>query len=402
MSGRSSTADTRFRMKIICFNFSISHVPGKELATADTLSRAAVSQPCERDDDFVTEVTNYVNCVIANGNATENRLKEIAKLQAEDNTCRRLIAMCTSEWPPVKNSVIPECQPFWPHRYHLTLSEQGLLLFDHRLVIPKGLRIDMLDRIHCGHQGIVRCKDCARESIWWPGRNREIEQMVENCFRCASLRQIRHEPMLPAELPAYPWQVVGTDILSFRDKDYLVVVDYYSRYIEVSLLPDKTTRTVINLMKSMFSRHGIPETVRCDNEPCYSAFEFSEFAKAYQFQLITSSPKYAQSNGEAKRPVATVRKMIEKCDDLLSCVTRIQDNSVGFRLLIGRAFIREEIEDERVYITITNAPKESESRCFPPARCCREKTPIYSIQSSTRHSLPPNIGNGTKSVGSGS
>uniref|UniRef100_A0A5S6QT17 RNA-directed DNA polymerase n=1 Tax=Trichuris muris TaxID=70415 RepID=A0A5S6QT17_TRIMR len=81
----------RFRMRLMCFNFSISHVPGKELATADTLSRAAVSQPCERDNDFVIEVNNYVNCIIANGNATENRLKEIAKLQAEDSTCRRLI-----------------------------------------------------------------------------------------------------------------------------------------------------------------------------------------------------------------------------------------------------------------------------------------------------------------------
>uniref|UniRef100_A0A5S6QW85 RNA-directed DNA polymerase n=1 Tax=Trichuris muris TaxID=70415 RepID=A0A5S6QW85_TRIMR len=199
----------------------------------------------------------------------------------------------------------------------------------------------MLDPIHCGHQGIVRCKDRARESIWWPGMNHEIEQMVENCFRCASLRQIRHEPMLPAELPAYPWQVVGTDILSFRDKDYLVVVDYYPMYIELSLLPDKTTGTGINLMKSMFSRHGIPETVRCDNGPCYSAFEFSEFAKAYQFQLITSSPKYAQSNGEAESAVATVRKMIEKCDDLYLALLAYRTTPLasGFspaELLFGR------------------------------------------------------------------
>uniref|UniRef100_A0A5S6Q5K4 Integrase catalytic domain-containing protein n=1 Tax=Trichuris muris TaxID=70415 RepID=A0A5S6Q5K4_TRIMR len=95
------------------------------------------------------------------------------------------------------------------------------------------------------------------------------------------------------KLPAYPWQVVGTDILSFRDKDYLVVVDYYSRYIELWLLPDKTTRTVFNFMKSMFSRHGMSETIRCDNGPCYSAFEFSQLVKAYLFQLITSSPQYS-------------------------------------------------------------------------------------------------------------
>uniref|UniRef100_A0A5S6Q598 RNA-directed DNA polymerase n=1 Tax=Trichuris muris TaxID=70415 RepID=A0A5S6Q598_TRIMR len=239
------------------------------------------------DEDLASEISTYAACVVASGHATENRLKQVAAHQREDEICKQLIALY-----------------------------DGLLLYDHRLVIPKGLRREMLERIHCGHQGFVRCKDRARASIWWPGISHEIEEMVENCVPCASLRQARHEPMLPTLLPAYPWQVVASDIFTFRSKDYLVVIDYYSRYIEFSLLPDKTAATVIELMKAIFSRHGIPEIVRCDNGPCFSAFEFSEFANAYQFQLVTSSPRYAQSNGEAERAVLTVKSMLEKSDDI--------------------------------------------------------------------------------------
>ncbi|KHJ39898.1 hypothetical protein D918_10057 [Trichuris suis] len=159
----------------------------------------------------------------------------------------------------------------------------------------------MLEHVHCGYQGIVRCKDRARESIWWPGISHEIEEMVESCVSCASLRQVRHEQKLPTQLPAFPWQVVASDIFTFRNKDYLVVVHYYSRYIQFSLLPDKTAATVIELMKTMFGGHGIAEIVRCDNVPCFT---------------ITSSLRYAQGNGETEHAVLTVKNMMEKCDDI--------------------------------------------------------------------------------------
>uniref|UniRef100_A0A5S6QFE8 RNA-directed DNA polymerase n=1 Tax=Trichuris muris TaxID=70415 RepID=A0A5S6QFE8_TRIMR len=331
----------RFRMRLMRFNFSISYVPGKQLITADALSRAPVSQPSEMDEDLASEISTYAACVVASGHATENRLKQVAAHQREDEICKQLIALCKSGWPASKGKVNADCQPFWRYRYHLSVLDDGLLLYDHRLVIPKGLRREMLERIHCGHQGFVRCKDRARASIWWPGISHEIEEMVENCVPCASLRQARHEPMLPTLLPAYPWQVVASDIFTFRSKDYLVVIDYYSRYIEFSLLPDKTAATVIELMKAIFSRHGIPEIVRCDNGPCFSAFEFSEFANAYQFQLVTSSPRYAQSNGEAERAVLTVKSMLEKSDDihLALLAYRTTPMASGFspaELLFGR------------------------------------------------------------------
>ena len=73
------------------------------------------------------------------------------------------------------------------------------------------------------------------------------------------------------------------------------MVDCYSHYIEVAKLTSTTAASVISHLKSIFSRHGIPETVMLDNGPQYSATVFKSFAEEYGFNHITSSPKYPQA-----------------------------------------------------------------------------------------------------------
>ena len=72
---------------------------------------------------------------------------------------------------------------------------------------------------------------------------------------------------------------------------------------------------MINHLKAIFARHGIPETVISDNGPQYSSAEFAKFAEDWGFTHITSSPKYPQSNGEAERMVQTTKNLLTKSDD---------------------------------------------------------------------------------------
>ena len=53
-------------------------------------------------------------------------------------------------------------------------------------------------------------------------------------------------------------------------------------------------------IKSVFTRHGIPEEVISDNGPQFSLHEFSQFAEKYSFNHVTSSPCFPQGNGEAE------------------------------------------------------------------------------------------------------
>ena len=111
-----------------------------------------------------------------------------------------------------------------------------------------------------------------------------------------------------------PWETVGTDLYQFKQSKYVVVVDYYSRYIETMLIRDERSITVINI-KSIFARHGIPENVISDNGREYTSDEFKEFSRKYQFKHITFSPKYPRGNSVAERSIQTLKNIMEKSND---------------------------------------------------------------------------------------
>lgn len=89
----------RFRMRLMRFHFTISHVTGKSLITADALSRAPVSSSTPMDDKFRKEVNAYVNMVIKTLPATEQRLETIKALQEEDDVCKHIKQYCVDGWP---------------------------------------------------------------------------------------------------------------------------------------------------------------------------------------------------------------------------------------------------------------------------------------------------------------
>ena len=79
--------------------------------------------------------------------------------------------------------------------------------------------------------------------------------------------------MIQSTISELPWQVVGTDLFQWLGSNYVLVVDYMSRFVEVAKLENSTSSMVIHHIKSFFSRHGIPREVRSDNGPCYSSAE---------------------------------------------------------------------------------------------------------------------------------
>ena len=108
---------------------------------------------------------------------------------------------------------------------------------------------------------------------------------------------------------------MATDLFKWKGLTYLLVVDYFSKYIEISKLEGESSQEVIQRLKSIFARHGILQQVMSDNGPQFSSIEFSKFAKAYQFVHSTSSPKFPQSNGEAERAVRTIKGLLKKAED---------------------------------------------------------------------------------------
>ena len=107
--------------------------------------------------------------------------------------------------------------------------DQGVILKSMRIWIPSAMRLEVLTKIHQGRQGITKCRERAKQAVWWPGvsTSRQIENMVSSCRVCATHRINKPEPLCPTVFPERPWQVVGTDLFYLQSVDYLLVVDYF-------------------------------------------------------------------------------------------------------------------------------------------------------------------------------
>ena len=182
-----------------------------------------------------------------------------------------------------------------------------------RLITLYSLRSEMFDKIHSSHSGVEKCLNKARETVYWPGVCEQIKEKVAKCEICNKYRNCQiKEPLLPHPVPDRPWQVLAADLFVLPRGKFLVLVDYYPKYFELTQLKDSTSATLINCLQQHMSRHGIPEILYSDNGPKFSSLEFRQFAKSYQFQHVTSSPRFPQSNGLAERTVQTAKKLLKK------------------------------------------------------------------------------------------
>lgn len=175
------------------------------------------------------------------------------------------------------------------------------------------MQSEMLQAIHSSHLGKEKCKRRARDVLYWPGMNSQIESVVSSCETCNTYQRANtKEPLHPHPVPKRPWERVGADLYELNSHSYLILVDYYSGFIEVEQLHDTRSERIITRCKAHFARYGIPDTLISDNGPQFSSEAFMQFARDYHFKHCTSSPRYPQSNGMAEKAVQTAKSLIKK------------------------------------------------------------------------------------------
>ena len=170
--------------------------------------------------------------------------------------------------------------------------------------------------IHEGHLGLGKCKLWIKDTVYWPGINEQLEQMVLNCELCLKYSKDKcKQPSnmsLGQEIPIHPWTKIMTDIFCFDGASYILIVDYTSRFPVVRKLTSMTAQHVAGQMKLVFSEYGWLETIISDNGPCYSAEAFTKLMKEYSVDHITSSPHCPQSNGLAEKYAQIVKNLFYK------------------------------------------------------------------------------------------
>ncbi|XP_076049320.1 uncharacterized protein LOC143029995 [Oratosquilla oratoria] len=146
----------RFRLRLARYSPEVTYVQGVHQKTADALSRAPTSLPTKADLELIEEVEESQEGNFKVIPATERRLGEIKAAQQADAICKQVQAYCLDGWPSIMPSQ-PLLKPYWEKKQHLTVN-QGLLMFNNRIVVPTSLQLDFLNALHEGHLGITKCQ----------------------------------------------------------------------------------------------------------------------------------------------------------------------------------------------------------------------------------------------------
>ena len=302
----------RLLLRLQQYDTEIRYRPGREMYLADTLSRAYLSlSPTDTQRSETQKEVESIHAVDYLA-ISEQQLTEIKQETAKDPTVQTLKNVILRGWPENSSSVPKEDSEYFNVRDELAVQD-GIIFKGQRCVIPKTLRQKVKEKIHRAHIGIQGCLRRAREVVYWPSMNQDITDYIEHCDTCnmyASHPQ--REPLIVHDVPERPWQKVGCDIFTLDENDYLCTVDYYSGYFEINHLERKTARPIVTRLKRHFSNHGIPNLFQSDNGPPFDSQEFRDFAAAYEFELVTSSPNYPQSNGRVENAVKTAKQLMKK------------------------------------------------------------------------------------------
>ena len=145
---------------------------------ADTLSRVYTTDTTV--DSMETELADAVHLVVSNIPASDKRMREIREATAADTVLLALRNMIRDGWPESRSAVASNLQQYWNFREELS-EASGILWKGEKIIIPHALRQDMLQRIHAGHMGIIKCTQRAKEVVFWPGMSQEIANSVQKC-----------------------------------------------------------------------------------------------------------------------------------------------------------------------------------------------------------------------------
>ena len=146
------------------------------------------------------------------------------------------------------------------------------------------------------------------------------------------------------EIPERPWAKVGADLFELNNQHYLLIVDYFSNWPEISKLDTLSAKNVISYMKSQISRYEIPDELISDNGTQFACAEFAQLMKDYDIKHTTSSPYHPQANGASRKNCTNCQTRIGEGERNLQSTTLLQKQS-SRHWILSRSTVPGQIDD---------------------------------------------------------
>lgn len=336
----------RWALILSGFSYSIKHVKG-EFNQADSISR----MPQAELNDSVNYIeSNYINYADFD-NVLQLDFKKIAIETRRDKILSKLVdAIQNGTVSKLTDSIY---ESFRNKSNELTV-ESGCILWGYRTVLPEKLRKQVLLDLHKSHLGIVKTKSLARSYIWWPKIDNEIEKLIKNCEPC-QLTQPNPEKssLIPWQPTDIPWSRLHIDFAGpIKNFQFLIVIDSYSKWVEVLKTKNATSNFVINKLRELFCRFGLVDTIVSDNGAQFTSDEYKKFVNMNRINHIFTAPGHPATNGQAENFVKTFKKSIyanlrdKNVDDFDTIINRFladyrstkhcTTNETPFKLIFGR------------------------------------------------------------------
>ena len=315
----------RLLVKLLGYDFEVKYKPGSTMILADVLSRLPnpdnnAEEPLDVGVDEI-EIAESLDVgddsqPTINIDLVNFGVRKQEELQTEtprDPILRQVWQTIITGWPDSMKELPTDIRPYWAFRDELGISNSTVFK-GRQVLIPEALRPDVLQQLHQGHMGIERTRRLARESVYWPNINQDIENLVKKCPTCQQHQPCQQkEPLDPHDIPSTPWYKLATDLFCIGKENYIVIIDYHSKFPVVSKLPNTTSETIAKSMSAIFSLFGPPSIIMSDNGPQFTGAAFKAMCDKWGITHTTSSPRYPRSNGLAERTVRSVKELIKKC-----------------------------------------------------------------------------------------
>ena len=297
----------RWALKLQEYDITVTYSPGSK-NPADYMSRHPVRPSTGSSNE--TEV--YTNFVANNAKPIAIPIEKMRTETELDSELQAVMsAIKSGNWSQPNTQEY--LNPYKNIQDELSITDNGLLLRGHRLIVPESLRQQAVDLAHGGHQGIVKTKALIREKVWFPGIDRMTEITVSRCIPCqSSVDAKQRAPIKMSQLPDCPWQELSMDFFGpLSNGDYLfVVIDDYSRFPEVEIVKSTSATATIPKLDKILSSYGVPKIIRSDNGPPFNSTEFAKFATNIGFKHRKITPNWPEANGEVERFMRNLKKVI--------------------------------------------------------------------------------------------
>ena len=351
----------RWMMRLALYEFTVKFKPGRENIVADFLSRpedAALNDDDERDDYHDQLVANIetrdsiTKQTVRSTNESDEEAKNICVIAAvpdseiveayksykdeqekddDINWIKEIILEYGDERPTIKQFENRTQRLLYKEYDHIRIVEDVAYricedkdgFVTTQFILPAHITKQVIRQIHSSvynaHLGRKKTAQRIVSRMYRPDLKDDIRRIIQTCDICQKIK--RAQPTHIAEMmyltPYKPNQLVTTDLAGpFKitergNRNFLVMIDHFTKYIQVIALPDITAETVANrIVNDWCCKFGIPDSILADGGTQYQSKLLDLVYTYLDIKPLRTTPGHPACNGQSEVTVKTTKGMI--------------------------------------------------------------------------------------------